>query len=89
MAIPDYQTIMLPLIKSCSDKQLHNLREMVDKLAEQFQLTAEEKKQLLPSGRRLIFYDRVSWARTYLAKAKLLVLCYSNILTIGLPYVII
>jgi restriction system protein len=72
MAIPDYQTIMLPLLKFAGDQREHSLRETIDQLAEEFRLTKEEKKELLPSGQQEIFTNRVAWARTYMGKAALL-----------------
>ncbi|TNE70942.1 restriction endonuclease [bacterium] len=70
--IPDYQTIMLPLLRLTSDNNIHKFRQVVDSLATHFQLTDEEKKELLPSGNQAIFDNRVGWARFYLAKANLL-----------------
>jgi restriction system protein len=70
--IPDYQTIMLPLLKLTSDNEIHKFREVVDSLAEQFRLTDDEKTELLPSGNQAIFDNRVGWARFYLTKAGLL-----------------
>ncbi|HID52551.1 MAG TPA: restriction endonuclease, partial [Anaerolineae bacterium] len=64
MAIPDFQTIMLPLMQFASDQQEHSLRETIDALTEHFDLTAEERRQLLPSGRQATFDNRVGWART-------------------------
>lgn len=72
MAIPDYQTIMLPLLIIVSDNEEHTKSEAVDKLAKLFKLTDEELEQLLPSGRQRVFDNRVGWARTYLKKAGLL-----------------
>lgn len=72
MAIPDYQTIMLPLLKFAGDKDDHSLREASDILAQEFYLTGDERKELLPSGRQEVFHNRVGWARTYLKKAGLL-----------------
>lgn len=72
MAIPDYQAIMLPLLKYVSDKKEHSIREIIDALTEKFELTTEEKKRLLPSRRQTVFYNRVGWAKTYLTKAGLL-----------------
>ncbi len=72
MAIPDFQTIMLPLMEFAGDGQEHSLRETIDALADQFGLTPDERKELLPSGRQEVFDNRVGWARTYLAKAGLL-----------------
>jgi len=72
MPIPDYQTIMLPLLKSLKDGQEHQMREIIEKLAQEFNLTDEERKALLPSGQQFIFDNRVGWARTYLKKAGLM-----------------
>lgn len=72
MAIPDYQTIMLPLLKLCGDQQEHSLWQAIEQLADQFILTDEERRELLPSGRQAIFNNRVGWARTYMKKAGLL-----------------
>jgi restriction system protein len=72
MPIPDYQTIMLPLLKFLSDGQVHSLREAVENLAKEFQLSEEERKKLLPSGKQPVFSNRVGWGRTYLKKAGLI-----------------
>jgi len=72
MAIPDYKSIMRPLLKLSSDGQEHAFREAINALAELFQLTAEERRELLPSGKQPIFDNRVGWAKTYLSKAGLL-----------------
>ena len=72
MAIPDYQSIMLPLLKLASDGNDQQLGSAIRSLAEQFGLTEEDLTELLPSGRQPRFHNRVAWARTYLAKALLL-----------------
>ena len=72
MSIPDYQTIMLPLLKFAADKKEHSLRETTEFLANEFQLSEEERKELLPSGTQRLFNNRVAWASTYLRKAGLL-----------------
>ena len=72
MPIPEYQTIMLPLLEFAGDKQEHSLREAISFLANKFNLTEEETKELLPSGKQSTFNNRVGWAGTYLKKAKLL-----------------
>ncbi|MUG98676.1 restriction endonuclease [Scytonema sp. UIC 10036] len=69
MVIPDYQDLMLPLLKILRDKQEHSLSEAIETLANEFQLTEQEKKELLPSGKQARFDNRVGWARTYLKKA--------------------
>jgi len=72
MAIPVFQEITLPLLKLLEDKQEHSLRQVIDLLTNQFNLTLEEQRELLPSGKQAIFDNRVGWARTYLKKAGLL-----------------
>lgn len=72
MAIPDYQSIMLPLLQFLANKKEHSLRETIEHLELNFELNDDEKKQLLPSGSQPIFENRVGWARTYLKKALLL-----------------
>jgi len=72
MPIPDYQSIMLPLLKFASDGQEHSLRETIEALADEFNLTVEEHSELLPSGQQAVFDNRVGWARTYLKKAGML-----------------
>ena len=67
--IPDYQSLMLPLLKLVSDKQEHKYRDLIEKLAIKFQITDEERKELLASGNQAIFDNRVGWAKTYLKKA--------------------
>ena len=70
--IPDYQSLMLPLMKLVSDGQEHKYRDLIEKLAVEFQITNEERKELLTSGNQAIFDNRVGWAKTYLKKAGLL-----------------
>jgi len=70
--IPDYQSLMLPLLKLVSDRQEHKYRDLIENLAVEFQVTDEERKELLASGNQAIFDNRVGWAKTYLKKAGLL-----------------
>ncbi|MFH1077833.1 MAG: restriction endonuclease [Patescibacteria group bacterium] len=72
MAIPDYQSLMLPILELASDKKEHSIREAIDGLSEKFGLSDAEKTELLPSGQQYVFENRVGWARTYLKKAGLL-----------------
>lgn len=70
--IPDYQTLMLPLLKLVSDGQEHKYRDIIENLATEFEVTDDERKELLASGNQAIFDNRVGWAKTYLKKAGLL-----------------
>lgn len=72
MSIPDFQTIMLPLLQFMGDGKEHSTHEMITHLALFFQLSPEELNEMLPSGTQTVFYNRVGWARTYLSKSGLL-----------------
>ena len=80
--ISDYQTIMLPLLKTLGDEKVCKLRDLIDLLADKFELTEEERKKLLPSGSQAIFSNRVGWAKFYLLKAGLAI---SKTLPVVLP----
>jgi restriction system protein len=69
MPIPDYQSLMRPLLAFASDGSEKNINDAIKGIANQLKLTAEERSQLLPSGKQPIFANRVHWARTYLDKA--------------------
>lgn len=68
--IPDYQTLMLPVLKAAADAEV-STREVFDKLAYEFRLSEKEREQLLPSGKQRTFENRVSWAKGYLKQAGL------------------
>ncbi|MBN1643176.1 MAG: restriction endonuclease [Anaerolineae bacterium] len=70
--IPNYEALMLPLMRLASDGEEHSMREGIDVLAEQFRLSDQQLRELLPSGRQTTFENRVGWAKTYLKKAGLL-----------------
>jgi restriction system protein len=72
MAIPDFQTIMLPLLQFASDQQEHSFRNAIETLAERYALTNDERRKMSPSGRARVFDNRVGWARTHLVKSCLL-----------------
>ena len=70
--IPTYEEIMLPMLEYLADGKEHSLSETHNALAQHFNLTDEELRELLPSGRQPVFRNRVGWARTYMKKAGLL-----------------
>ena len=70
--IPDYQSLMLPLLRLVSDGLEHKYRDLIENLATEFHVTDDERKELLASGNQPIFDNRVGWAKTYLKKAGLL-----------------
>ncbi len=72
MAIPDYQSIMLPLLEFSRDGRERTIREAIEYITELFKLTQQDREELLPSGAQYIIDNRVGWAKTYLKKAGLL-----------------
>jgi restriction system protein len=72
MAIPDYQSLMLPLLRLAGDGKEHSMRETIERLAADFGLSDDDRKQLLPSGQQPTFDNRAHWARSYLKQAALL-----------------
>ena len=69
--IPDYQALMLPVLKSLRPGKDLKKQTLIEQLAAEFQLTGEERAQMLPSGAQRTFDNRVGWAVTYLKKAGL------------------
>ncbi len=71
MSIPDFQSLMLPVLQEASRGEVR-IGEVVDRLAIKFNLTIAERAELLPSGKQRIFVNRVHWSKAYLAKAMLI-----------------
>jgi restriction system protein len=71
MPIPDFQTLMLPMLRAAADGERHS-SDYVVRLADVFSLSAEERSQLLPSGKQTTIANRVYWAISYLGKAGLI-----------------
>lgn len=72
MAIPDYESLMLPLLRLSADGSIHKFSDVVDRLADELGLTNEERTELLPSGMQPVFRNRVGWAKSYMKQAGLL-----------------
>jgi len=73
MAVPDYQSLMLPLLRFVGGKKDEtSTGEAVEALARELNLTDEDLKEMLPSGIQFTFVNRVGWAATYMKKAGLL-----------------
>jgi restriction system protein len=73
MPIPDFQTLMLPVLRSSANGEV-KISDVVDKVGVELQLTDEELSELLPSGKQTKFANRVNWAKSYLGKAGLITL---------------
>ncbi len=72
MAIPDFQSIMLPFLEFARDGEEHAISDTRGPLAERLGVTEEERRELLPSGQQARFANRVAWAKVYLERAGLL-----------------
>jgi restriction system protein len=55
MAVPDFQSFMLPLLKFSADGTEHTQSEAVDALAYQLNITDTDRRKMLPSGRQARF----------------------------------
>lgn len=72
MSIPKYNEIQLPVLKILSDGKVLKLKDFIEPIAHEFSLTNEQINEMYPSGNGHIFYDRISWALSYLNMAGLL-----------------
>lgn len=72
MAIPDFQSLMLPLLSDLAGAPERTNQETLDTLAASSNLTDDERSQLLPSGKQTVFRNRVAWAKSYLKRAGLI-----------------
>lgn len=72
MAMPKYHEFMKPILELLKDNQTHKLNDVYNTLAMRLNLSEEEKKELLPSGKQLVYKNRIGWALTYLKKAKVI-----------------
>lgn len=71
MAIPDYQTLMLPVLLLAAEGE-KRVADVVDRIADKFGLSQEEREELLPSGRQRVLHNRIHWAKFYMSKAGLI-----------------
>lgn len=72
MSVPKYDELMKPLLLAVQDGNIYKIKDVTATLAQQFNLSAEDMAEMLPSGRQTVFKNRVGWAKTYLKKAGLL-----------------
>lgn len=69
--IPDFQTILRPILDELSDGSTRRVRDLVDAMSERFQLSQEDRAALLPSGRQRRMDNRVNWSVSHLFQAGL------------------
>lgn len=71
MAIPDYQSLMLPVLRLAADGETR-VPDAAEMLADQLGLSIAEREEMLPSGRQRIFHNRIHWAKFYMTRAGLI-----------------
>lgn len=71
MPIPDYQTLMLPVLRVASQSEMR-VPDAATKIADLLGLTEEDCEQMLPSGRQRVLHNRIHWAKFYMSKAGLI-----------------
>ena len=72
MAVPDFQTMMLPFLAVAGDGQEHTSGGMAESLAGQYKLTESEKTEMVPSGRQTRLMNRIYWISTHFKNARLI-----------------
>ena len=72
MAVPDFQTIMLPMLRMMADGRVYSLAEMLGSLGSEFRLSEDDLVERIPSGRQTRFYNRICWSTTHLKKAAII-----------------
>ena len=71
MSIPTHDEIRVPALKLLKEKGVLKLKDFEVPLAEEFNLTHDELIKMYDSGNGPVFYDRISWALSYLNMAGL------------------
>lgn len=72
MSVPKYYEMYAPFLKTLSDGEIHNMKEIKQSVAEYLKLSEKDISELLPSGKQAVFVNRIGWCRTYLKKAGLI-----------------
>jgi len=70
--IPDFQTIMLPLLKTFQDGKEKTSKELREEMVSHFNISEDEQNEKIPSGKQPLYYNRVAWAIAYLKMADLI-----------------
>ena len=70
--VPNFQDFLLPVLSALGDKKEHSSQDLRDIVANQLNITDEERNELLPSKKQTRFANRYYWAVVYLSQAKLI-----------------
>ena len=72
MAIPDFQQCMRPFLAALEDSQIHHFNDGYEAVCKHFNVSEDERRKLLPSGKQTYVRNRCGWANTYMKKAGLI-----------------
>lgn len=72
MAIPGVQEALLPILDYCKDGEVKDSADIYSAMSVFFNVTEEELRRLLPSGKQQVFRNRIAWAKAFLKQAKLI-----------------
>ncbi len=70
--IPDFQAIMLPLLKAFHDGKERTSKELREEMVSHFNISEDEQNEKIPSGKQPLCYNRIAWALAYLKMADLI-----------------
>jgi len=73
VTIPNYESLILPLLQLSSDGDTHKFSDMADLLADELDLTIEERSEFQPDGTQTIFRSHLGQAKAHMKDAGLLV----------------
>lgn len=68
MTVPDYQTMMRPVLETLEADGAQSFRAIVEIVADRLRLTADDRAEMIESGQNVVS-NRVGWAITYLVQA--------------------
>jgi restriction system protein len=71
MAVPDFQSLMLPVLRAAADGDI-SAPDLRSRIAAELRLTEADLAEMLPSGRQTTFANRTAWANVFLQRAGLL-----------------
>ena len=71
MPVPDFQSLMLPVLRALANGKATPVRQVRERVAKAEGLKDEDLREMLPSGRHRAFANRVAWALNYLLRAAL------------------
>lgn len=72
MAVPPFQEFMRPVLSLHEDGQPHYKRDLWREAADLLHLSEEDRREQIPSGRQLRYTNRIDWAISHMAGARLL-----------------